>query len=223
QARQAAARARHVRIPARGGRGRSRRRRCCRARRAPRCASHPASASAAPARRPGRPGTSARRRLLRARRWPRPRSGAAPPRRTARCPGGWGMRSCGGVYPSPVTARADMAGTPAMHAVALRIKALAREAGFRRCGISGVELGEDEAHLRDWLAQGLHGTMDWMARHGDKRARPPELVPGTRRVVSVGLDYGQDPDQARDTLADGQRAYVARYALGRDYHRLMRN
>jgi len=110
-----------------------------------------------------------------------------------------------------------------MHALALRIKALAREAGFRRCGISGVELGEDEAHLRDWLAQGLHGTMDWMARHGDKRARPPELVPGTLRVVSVGLDYGQDPDQARDTLADGQRAYVARYALGRDYHRLMRN
>lgn len=110
-----------------------------------------------------------------------------------------------------------------MHALALRIKALAREAGFQRCGISGVELGEDEAHLRDWLAQGLHGTMDWMARHGDKRARPPELVPGTLRVVSVGLDYGQDPDQARNTLADGQRAYVARYALGRDYHRLMRN
>jgi len=109
-------------------------------------------------------------------------------------------------------------------AVAARIRVLARELGFQRCGISGVELGEDEAHLRDWLARGLHGTMEWMARHGDKRARPAELVPGTLRVVSVGLDYGRrDEDQAWATLADGQRAYVARYALGRDYHKLMRN
>jgi epoxyqueuosine reductase len=107
--------------------------------------------------------------------------------------------------------------------LALRIKALARESGFQRCGISGVELGEDEAHLRRWLAQGLHGSMDWMARHGDKRARPQELIPGTVRVISVGLDYGGDPDQAWATLEDGERAYVARYALGRDYHRLMRN
>ncbi len=107
-------------------------------------------------------------------------------------------------------------------ALALRIKSLARESGFQRCGIAGVELGEDEGFLRDWLANGLYGTMDWMARHGDKRARPHELVPGTLRVVSVGLDYGQDPDAAWRTLDDGDRAYVARYALGRDYHKLMR-
>lgn len=107
-------------------------------------------------------------------------------------------------------------------ALALRIKALARESGFQRCGIAGVDLDEDEAHLRDWLAQGLYGDMDWMARHGDRRARPRELVPGTVRVVSVGLDYGQDPDAAWRNLADGTRAYVARYALGRDYHKLMR-
>jgi epoxyqueuosine reductase len=107
-------------------------------------------------------------------------------------------------------------------ALAERIKALARESGFQRCGIAGVDLDEDEAHLRDWLAQGLYGDMDWMARHGDRRARPRELVPGTVRVVSVGLDYGQDPDAAWRTLADGTRAYVARYALGRDYHKLMR-
>lgn len=107
-------------------------------------------------------------------------------------------------------------------ALVLRIKALARESGFQRCGIAGVDLDEDEAHLRDWLAQGLYGDMDWMARHGDRRARPRELVPGTVRVVSVGLDYGQDPDAAWRTLADGTRAYVARYALGRDYHKLMR-
>ena len=107
--------------------------------------------------------------------------------------------------------------------LAQRIKALAREAGFQRCGIAGIELGQDETHLREWLSNGLYGSMDWMARHGDKRSRPQELVPGTLRVVSVGLDYGQDPDEAWRTLDDGSRAYVARYALGRDYHKLMRS
>ena len=108
-------------------------------------------------------------------------------------------------------------------ALAARIRELAHAAGFQRVGISGVHLPEDEVHLRDWLAQGLHGSMDWMARHGDKRSRPQELVPGTLRVISVGLDYGRRDDAAAwETLADGHRAYVARYALGRDYHRLMR-
>jgi epoxyqueuosine reductase len=106
---------------------------------------------------------------------------------------------------------------------ARRIKALTREAGFQRCGIAGIELGADEAYLRDWLANGLYGSMDWMARHGDKRSRPAELVPGTLRVISVGLDYGRDEEEAWQTLTDGERAYVARYALGRDYHKLMRN
>ena len=107
-------------------------------------------------------------------------------------------------------------------ALATRIRALAQAAGFQRVGISGVELASDEAHLNDWLSQGLHGSMEWMARHGDKRARPSELVPDTLRVISVGLDYGQDPEAAWANLADGERAYVARYALGRDYHKLMR-
>src|SRR3546814_17933086 len=66
--------------------------------------------------------------------------------------------------------------------------------------------------------------MEWMARHGDKRSRPVELIPGTLRVISVGLDYGRnDDDSAWDTFSDGERAYVARYAPGRDYHKLMRN
>src|SRR5690606_33353575 len=107
--------------------------------------------------------------------------------------------------------------------LAQRIRDLAREAGFQRCGISDIVLDEDEGHLRDWLAQGLYGSMDWMARHGDKRSRPAELIPGTLRVISVGLDYGRRDDQeAWETLADGERAYVARYALGRDYHKLIR-
>ncbi|GAB1595881.1 tRNA epoxyqueuosine(34) reductase QueG [Lysobacter claricitrinus] len=108
-------------------------------------------------------------------------------------------------------------------AIGARVRELALEMGFQRCGISGVELEEDEAFLADWLARGLHGTMDWMARHGAKRARPAELLPGTLRVISVGLDYGRrDDNEAWTTLEDGERAYVARYALGRDYHKLMR-
>jgi epoxyqueuosine reductase len=116
----------------------------------------------------------------------------------------------------------DAAAAPDHAAVARRIKALAQAAGFQRCGISDVALDEDESHLRDWLAQGLYGSMDWMARHGDKRSRPGELLPGTVRVISVGLDYGRDTEEAWNTLAQHERAYVARYALGRDYHKLMR-
>ena len=108
-------------------------------------------------------------------------------------------------------------------AFARKVRLLSRELGFQRCGISGIELGADEEHLRDWLAQGLYGSMEWMARHGDKRSRPQELIPGTLRVISVGLDYGRnDGEEAWTTLADGERAYIARYALGRDYHKLMR-
>ena len=118
---------------------------------------------------------------------------------------------------SPLSAPAD----PSQ--LARRVRALAREFGFQRCGISGIELAKDEAHLPEWLAKGLYGSMEWMARHGDKRTRPDELVPGTLRVISVGLDYGRnDSEEVWNTLAEGERAYVARYALGRDYHKLMR-
>ena len=113
--------------------------------------------------------------------------------------------------------------TPDYNALAERIRALAHAAGFQRVGITGVELKQDEAHLLDWLGQQLHGSMEWMARHGALRARPSELLPGTIRVISVGLDYGKDPDAAWANLREHERAYVARYALGRDYHKLMRN
>ncbi|WP_082672573.1 tRNA epoxyqueuosine(34) reductase QueG [Luteimonas abyssi] len=127
------------------------------------------------------------------------------------------MPSC--FAPPPATRRAP----PQQAALADRIRALAHEAGFQRVGFSDIELGADAEHLRSWLAEGLYGTMEWMARHGDLRARPAELVPGTVRVISVGLDYGPDDhDDSWRTLADGRRAYVARYALGRDYHKLMR-
>ncbi|MEZ5522653.1 MAG: tRNA epoxyqueuosine(34) reductase QueG [Dokdonella sp.] len=95
--------------------------------------------------------------------------------------------------------------------------------GFQQLGVAGIELGADETHLLNWLRQGRHGEMDYMASHGSKRSRPQELVPGTVRVVSVRMDYLAA--QARpgfDVLEEPQRAYVARYALGRDYHKLMR-
>ncbi|MDE2407072.1 MAG: tRNA epoxyqueuosine(34) reductase QueG [Xanthomonadaceae bacterium] len=113
--------------------------------------------------------------------------------------------------------------TPDYNALAARIRALAHDAGFQRVGITGVELKQDEAHLLDWLGQQLYGSMEWMARHGVLRARPAELLPGTLRVISVGLDYGKNPDAAWANLREHERAYVARYALGRDYHKLMRN
>jgi epoxyqueuosine reductase len=109
-------------------------------------------------------------------------------------------------------------------ALARNIQTWGRELGFQQVGFAGVELGEDEAHLRDWLAKGQHGAMDYMARHGDKRSRPDELVPGTLRVISVRMDYGTGDDAAAwATLDESERAYVARYALGRDYHKVLRN
>src|SRR5204862_8365182 len=77
--------------------------------------------------------------------------------------------------------------------------------------------------LSAWLAGGRHGEMDYMARHGRRGARPADLVPGTIRVISARLDY--QPLRARDAatvLADSRRAYISRYALGRDYHRVLR-
>lgn len=114
---------------------------------------------------------------------------------------------------------------PDLAALARRVRAFAGELGFGHVGITGIELdGQDRAALQAWLDAGMHGTMDWMARHTGLRQRPAELVPGTLRVISVGLDYGRRDDaEAWATLADGERAYVARYALGRDYHKLMRN
>jgi epoxyqueuosine reductase len=112
----------------------------------------------------------------------------------------------------------------ALTGLADRIRAWARELGFQQAGIADVGLGEDAAHLRDWLAHGQHGRMEYMHRHGELRERPDALVPGTLRVVSVRMDYGTGEDDAAwATLADGERAYVARYALGRDYHKVLRN
>ncbi|WP_035383472.1 tRNA epoxyqueuosine(34) reductase QueG [Ferriphaselus sp. R-1] len=109
-------------------------------------------------------------------------------------------------------------------ALAARIKAWGSELGFQAVGIGGIDLSSAEAGLTDWLAQGFHGGMDYMAKHGLKRARPAELVPGTLSVISVRMDYLSVAAQAGWTvLEDGSRAYISRYALGRDYHKVLRN
>jgi epoxyqueuosine reductase len=116
--------------------------------------------------------------------------------------------------------------SPAIDYAALAddIRRWARELGFADVGISGTDLGHDEAYLERWLADGHHGEMDYMARHGTRRSRPAELEPGTLRVVSVRMDYiPPGTPNAWDVINDGKKAYVARYALGRDYHKVMRN
>jgi epoxyqueuosine reductase len=108
-------------------------------------------------------------------------------------------------------------------ALAVRIKGWGADLGFQQVGITGIDLAEDERRLREWLARGFHGEMDYMARHGDRRSRPAALVEGTVSVVSVRMDYL--PPAAADSeavLADPQCGFVSRYALGRDYHKLMR-
>ncbi|MBU0499887.1 MAG: tRNA epoxyqueuosine(34) reductase QueG [Gammaproteobacteria bacterium] len=161
----------------------------------------------------------------------------------------------------------DDAGGPDLHRLALQIKRWAVELGFQQAGIAGTDLSREEGFLQSWLAEGRHGEMEYMARHGLKRSRPAELVPGTRSIISVRLDYlppddhpaektagsgfsrkprrgeaqgsaeqktagsgfsrkprrGEAQGSAEQHLSDPVRAFISRYALGRDYHKLMRD
>ncbi|SFF30619.1 epoxyqueuosine reductase [Fontimonas thermophila] len=109
------------------------------------------------------------------------------------------------------------------HELPARIVQWARELGFSDAGVSTRELDQDHAHLRAWLAQGRHGGMAYMARDPALRVEPERLQPGTVSVISARLPYrsAQAADPAQ-VLADGTRAYISRYALGRDYHRVVR-
>jgi epoxyqueuosine reductase len=108
-------------------------------------------------------------------------------------------------------------------ALAAQIRAWGIELGFQSVGISDVNLEDAEPRLLDWLRAGFHGEMDYMVKHGVKRARPAELVPGTLRVIAARLNYR--PAAAADSwqvIGNAERAFVSRYALGRDYHKVMR-
>lgn len=103
------------------------------------------------------------------------------------------------------------------------IRNWARELGFQQAEISATELAEDEAHLVNWLQQDRHGEMAYMTNHGTKRSRPAELVAGTLRVISVRMDYfPPNAELAEEVLAQPELGYISRYALGRDYHKVMR-
>ncbi len=98
-----------------------------------------------------------------------------------------------------------------------------RELGFQQAGISDIDLRDAESRLVEWLDARFHGTMHYMERHGHKRSRPDELVPGTVRVISVRMDYlVEEQDEAIALLDHDSKSYVSRYALGRDYHKVLR-
>jgi epoxyqueuosine reductase len=108
-------------------------------------------------------------------------------------------------------------------ALAANVQRWGRALGFQEIGIADTNLMAEEARLVAWLSAGRHGAMDYMARHGTARARPAELVPGTIRVITARMNYR--PPAARpseEVLADPSRAFIARYALGRDYHKVLR-
>ena len=108
--------------------------------------------------------------------------------------------------------------------LAAQIKTWALELGFDAAGIANIDLDEHQAHLEKWIAKGMHGEMDYMHKHGSKRTRPEELVEGTRRVISVRMDYAPaDIKQAEEIIAQNSVAYISRYALGRDYHKVLRS
>jgi epoxyqueuosine reductase len=107
--------------------------------------------------------------------------------------------------------------------LAADIKSWGRAFGFAEIGITDTDLVAAEVLHQAWLKKGFHGDMDYMAKHGTKRTQPAELVPNTLRVISVRLDYL--PPKTKDSwqvMADGEKAFVSRYALGRDYHKVMR-
>src|SRR5580658_5016286 len=103
------------------------------------------------------------------------------------------------------------------------LAARAAALGFGALGVASVEIPEDEQHLLRWLDSGFHGEMQYMQRHGLMRSRPRQLAPGTVRVLSARMDYWPAAArEARAVLGDGTLAYVSRYALGRDYHKVLR-
>jgi len=102
------------------------------------------------------------------------------------------------------------------------IKSWGRELGFQAVGIADTDLSAVEPRLAAWLASGFAGELDYMRKHGGKRTRPASLVPGTLRIISARMDYRPDAADSWRILADRSKAFVARYALGRDYHKVLR-
>ncbi len=108
--------------------------------------------------------------------------------------------------------------------LAQEIKLWGISLGFQQVGITDTDLSQAEQHLHGWLKAGYHGEMEWMARHGSKRTRPAELHANTLRIISVRMDYRPEETSPPEALLEEpEQAFISRYALGRDYHKLMRN
>lgn len=107
--------------------------------------------------------------------------------------------------------------------LAQKIKEWGKSLGFQQVSITDTELAQTGDRLNQWLQQGYQGDMQWMGEHGEKRYHPEQLLPGTQRVITVRMDYLPDQSNMIAVLKDEDKAYISRYALGRDYHKLIRN
>lgn len=114
-------------------------------------------------------------------------------------------------------------GKPDGAALVAAIRRWGIELGFQQLGVASVALDSAEKRLAEWLARGFHGDMEWMAQHGTRRSRPQELRPGTVSVICARMDYlPEAADDAIRLLDHERKAYISRYALGRDYHKVLR-
>jgi epoxyqueuosine reductase len=108
------------------------------------------------------------------------------------------------------------------HQISTDIKKWGVELGFQEVSFTDIDLSKYEHHLKDWIDRNYHGAMSYMAENHDKRCHPEQLVPGTIRVVCVRMDYAMDSEDSLDSMQNTGKAYISRYARGRDYHKLIR-
>ena len=106
--------------------------------------------------------------------------------------------------------------------IAADIKKWGVELGFQQVSFTDIDLSKYEHHLKDWIDRNYHGAMSYMAENHDKRCHPEQLVPGTIRVVCVRRDYALDSKDSLESMENTGKAFVSRYARGRDYHKLIR-
>lgn len=110
----------------------------------------------------------------------------------------------------------------ALSALAQSVKTWGKELGFQQIGITDIDLSHYKAGYQNWIKQGFHADMDYLTDHGDKRFQPELLVPGTQRIISARMDYLPAHVETKAILRETDKAYIARYALGRDYHKVIR-
>ena len=107
--------------------------------------------------------------------------------------------------------------------LAEQIKLWSSELGFSSIGITDIDLSQDQRYLEKWLEKDYHGEMKYMERHGKKRSQPPELVEGTKRIISLSMNYLPENYNGLELLKEDKKAFVSGYARGRDYHKIMRS